>query len=89
MNKRVVASTLRFAADEIGGEQTPKAVLDNLLQRTRKAEDLLAFMAELYTENRSKPENIGREEQMDQTAELLRVASRAIAEVWSKAQKPS
>lgn len=50
MNKLLVAKTLRNAADGIGGEPSVKDVLDGLLARTGKTEEILAALADLYAE---------------------------------------
>ncbi len=82
MNKLLVAKTLRNAADEIGGESSVKEVLDGLLARTGKTEEILAALADLYAEKAKTEEYADMTSQMNQTEELLRAASQAVAEVW-------
>jgi len=82
MNKLLVAKTLRNAADEIGGEPSVKDVLDGLLARTGKTEEILAALADLYAEKAKTEEYANMASQMSQTEELLRAASQAVAEVW-------
>lgn len=82
MKTEFIASTLRAAADELDGERPVKDIIDELLSRTGKAEDLLSVLADLYAEKAKTEQYADSIDQMGQTEQLLRVASRAIAEVW-------
>jgi 8-oxo-dGTP pyrophosphatase MutT (NUDIX family) len=82
MQRKFVASTLRSAADKIDGEQSVKEVLDGLLARTGKTEELLATLADLYAEKAKEEQYAEMTSQMNQTEELLRAAAQAVTEVW-------
>lgn len=82
MNRTLVASVLRAAAEELAGEPSVREALEQLLDRTGKTEELLAALADIYKDKAATPEYADRLDEMGQTEQLLRVASRAIKEVW-------
>lgn len=82
MNNNAIAKTLRAAADSLDGEPTLRAVLEGLLERTGKVEDLLAVLSEIYADKRGTGKYVTMDDQMSQTEELLIEASKAIEDVW-------
>lgn len=82
MNTSAIVSALLAAADSLDGKPSVKEVLEELLARTGKTEDILSALADIYAEKAGAEEYADSVDQMNQTEELLRTASQAVADVW-------
>lgn len=59
-----------------------REILEGLLDRTGRVEDLLAILSDIYESRRGSPKYKKTDEAMEHTADVLRNASELVEEIW-------